>query len=142
MSYYLDTSALLPYYRAEAHSEAAEAFLRSRTEPVSISALTRVEVASALARWVRAGEIDERQANRVDAAFHEDLAAGRFRLHAIEPGRYERATHWLLARSTSLRTIDALHLACAEAEGAVLVTLDRQLADAADYLGIATLQPS
>lgn len=140
MSLYLDTSALLPYYRQEAHSDAVQRFLRRQREPLAISALTRLELASALARWVRTGELDEQGANRVESAFHEDLAAGRFRLRALDAEAYDRASRWLLARRTSLRTLDALHLACAEAAGAALVTLDEAFAQAAEHLGVATFR--
>lgn len=135
---YLDTSALLPYYRSEPSSDAVQAFLLGRTGTVVISALTRTEVASTLARWVRAGELDEAAANRVESAFHADLGAGRFRIAPLPPERFDRAIHWLLARTTSLRTLDALHLACAEAGDTTLVTLDAAFATAARHLGIAT----
>lgn len=52
---YFDTSALLPYYRREHASERVQALLLSQSQPVLISHLTEVEVASALARWVRMG---------------------------------------------------------------------------------------
>jgi predicted nucleic acid-binding protein len=137
---YLDTSALLPYYRAEAHSAAVQRFFARQREPLGISPLTRVELASALSRWVRTAELAERDANRVENAFHEDLAARRFRVHAIPAEAYERAVHWLLARRTGLRTLDALHLACAEAAGASLVTLDDAFAGAARALGVTTVR--
>lgn len=140
MKLYLDTSALLPYYRSEARSEAVQRFLAGRDRPLLVSPLTRVEAASALSRWVRTGELDETQANRVESAFHEDLASHRFRVLAMDAEIYERATHWLLARRTTLRTLDALHLACAESAGAALVTLDDAFAGAAEHLGVATVR--
>jgi len=140
VSLYLDTSALLPYYRQEAHSEAVQRFLSRQREPLAISALSRVELASTLARWVRTGELDERGANRVESAFQEDLAARRFRIRALDAETYDRASRWLLARRTSLRTLDALHLACAESAGAALVTLDVAFAQAANQLGVATVR--
>lgn len=50
---YLDTSALLPYYRPEALSEVIQDLLMAVEEPAFITDLTKVEFASALARWVR-----------------------------------------------------------------------------------------
>ena len=41
-------------------------------------------------------------------------------------------------RRTSLRTLDALHLACAEANEAPLLTLDQALLASAEFFGIAT----
>lgn len=138
---YFDTSALLPYYRQEASSEAVQTLLACQQRPVLISQLTEVEVASALARWVRTEELTEPQANRVESAFHEDASAGRFVVCPIESSHYQRASHWLLARKTALRTLDALHLACAEAHQAVVITQDEALMKAALYFGLSAEQP-
>ncbi len=54
---YFDTSAVLPYYREEQASNWIQALLESQTRPVLISHLTEVEFASALARWVRMGNL-------------------------------------------------------------------------------------
>ncbi len=133
---YLDTSALLPYYRQEASSEAVQVLLTAQRQPVVISRLTQVEFASALARWVRMGDLTEPQANRVESAFHEDVSEGRYRLRQVASGAFERAHHWLLMRKTALRTLDALHLACAEHSEAEVVTLDHALFHAAEFLGV------
>lgn len=135
---YADTSAILPFYRAEPASGAVEDLFLAQSEPVLISDLVRVEFASALARWVRLAELTESQANRIESAFHEDLHEGRFRLVPLEGGMFERAMHWLLMRRTSLRTLDALHLACAEACDTPLITLDQGLREAAEFFGVAT----
>ncbi len=135
---YFDTSAILPYYREEAHSASIERLLRSQVEPVLINDLTRLEFASALARWVRMQEIAEPHAQLLSRAFDEDIGAGRYRITPSTREHTELARQWLLARTTSLRTLDALHLAFAAAGGAVLVTLDADLRAAAAALGIGT----
>ncbi len=61
---YLDTSALLPYYREEEASHRVESLLRKIKPPVLLSELTRVEMASAIARWTRMNEISEPQAEQ------------------------------------------------------------------------------
>lgn len=81
---YFDTSAILPYYRQEQASERVQALLEAQTQPVLISHLTEVEVASALARWVRMAELTEPEANRIESAFHDDVSHGRFVLCPIE----------------------------------------------------------
>lgn len=139
--YYLDTSALLPFYRREPASDVVDAFLRKHRGSLIVSALARTEFASALARWVRTDELDEQGAARVESAFHEDVAARRFRTTPLEADHYDRALHWLLLRTTPLRTLDALHLACAEAAGAVLVTLDAAFAASAKQLGLRAIRP-
>jgi len=133
---YFDTSAVLPYYRQEQASDQVQALLESQTKSVLISHLTEVEVASALARWVRMGELSEPQANRIESAFHDDVSHGRFSLCPIEIFHYQRARHWIGTRKTSLRTLDALHLACAEHHQASLVSEDDALVKAAIFFGI------
>jgi uncharacterized protein len=137
---YLDTSAVLPYYRQEARSDAVQELLLRQREPVLISDLTRLEFARALARWVRMGELLEPQAQRVERAFDDDVAAGRYTVRVLGPHDVERARRWLLQRTTRLRTLDALHLAGAAAVDAVFVTLDASLEGAATALGVPTFR--
>lgn len=56
---YLDTSAILPYYREEAKSSEVERVLMSLSVHVTISDLCKVEFVSALSRWVRMGELTD-----------------------------------------------------------------------------------
>lgn len=133
---YLDTSAVLPYYRQEQASERVQHMLLAQNQPALISQLTEVEVASALARWVRMGELSEPQANRIESAFHDDVTHGRFLLCPVEGMHYRRARTWIGARKTSLRTLDALHIACAEHHQARLVSEDDALVQAAHFFGI------
>lgn len=139
MRVYLDTSALLPYYRSEPRSDAVEAYLRARRERVDISDLTLVEVASALSRWVRRGELSEAQALTIERALDADVEAGRLAVQPLTRAHLRLAQRWLLARHVGLRTLDALHLACAAVIDAKLVTLDRELAREAAALGVETL---
>ena len=138
---YIDTSALLPYYRQEPASEQVQALFSAQRSPVLISRLTKLELASALARWVRTGELSEAQANRIEAAFNEDCDEGRFIVKALTGQQFERANHWLLTRKTALRSLDALHLACAAGNEAILVTGDEALFQAAEFLGLRVRWP-
>lgn len=133
---YLDTSALLPYYRQEQASVRVQQMLSRQTSPVLISQLTEVEVASALARWVRMEELTESQANRLESAFHDDVSHGRFLLCSLDADHYKRAYHWITTRKTSLRTLDALHLACCEHHQATLISEDGALIQAALFFGL------
>jgi len=131
--YYFDTSALLPLYRQEPLTAQAEQF-QNEVTPV-VSALTEVEVASALARWVRIGELTGEQALAFEATFSEDLRLGVFERVALDDRHYWQARHLLIKRQTALRTLDALHLACAVELNLTIVTADKVLADAATMLG-------
>ncbi|MBL3589233.1 MAG: type II toxin-antitoxin system VapC family toxin [gamma proteobacterium endosymbiont of Lamellibrachia anaximandri] len=130
---YFDTSALLPLYRQEKLTAQVEQ-IQNEVTPV-ISALTEVEVASTLARWVRMGELTGEQAELLETTFSEDLRLDVFERVALEDRHYWQARHWLLGRKTALRTLDALHLACAVEYNLTIVTADKVLADAAAFVG-------
>jgi len=133
---YFDTSALLPYYREEALSDKAQSLLQSAAGRVVISDLVEVEIASALARWVRTKEFSEADAMMLQNAFTDDMKRGCFEKIALSHRHFRQARDWLLARKTPLRTLDALHLACARERSAEMVTGDRLLAKGAEVLGI------
>ena len=133
---YFDTSALLPYYREEPLSGAVQSLLQASTGRVVISDLVEVEIASALARWVRTKEFSEADALLLQHATMEDMESGCFEKIPLSPRHFRQARDWLLARKTALRTLDALHLACAMERSAELVTGDRLLAKGAGVLGI------
>ena len=134
VSYYLDTSALLPYYREEKASQPIQEFLSSLKTPVIISDLTEVEFASALSRWVRMKEITAAQAGLVESGFAEDSRSGLFRRLPLTTKHYRQAKTWISSRKTALRTLDALHLACCFSASAKMVTCDAVLVQAANVL--------
>jgi len=136
LGYYMDTSAILPYYREEKASPAIQDFLSSLIIPVGISDLTGVEFASALSRWIRMKEITEAQADLVENAFAEDTRSGLFRRLSITTKHYRQAQKWISSRKTALRTLDALHLACCFGAGMEIVSCDEVLASSADVLGV------
>ncbi len=137
---YIDTSALLPYYRPEPISDVVEQFLQSVTLPVGISALTEMELASALARLTRTDELTDIQADRIFDTFEDDVHAGLFRRVPLTATQYRKARAWLLGRRTALRTLDALHLACSEAGGMVLLSADATLCASAQALEVSCRQ--
>lgn len=132
---YFDTSALLPYYREEPLSGHVQALLQTATGRVVISDLVEVEIASALARWVRTKEFGETDAMLVQNAFKEDLERGCFEKMSLSHRHFRQARDWLLARKTALRSLDALHLACVTDRSAEMVTADQLLAKGAEALG-------
>ena len=135
---YLDTSALLPYYRAEPASESVETFLRGVDRPVVLSRLADLEMSSALNRLVRMGELLEPDALLIEHAYLDDLREGRFELAPVPARAYTDARRWLLDCRLDLRTLDALHLATCRQMGALMVTCDHSLHEAAVRLGITS----
>lgn len=136
---YFDTSALLPYYRPEPLSGTVQNLLLTVENSIAISSLVDVEIASALSRLVRMGEFSDHDAASVHNAFASDMSKGCFKYLAVDAAVFRQAQQFLLERKSSLRTLDALHLACAALADARLVTADRALADAAEIHGVSVL---
>ena len=66
-----------------------------------------------------------------------DLAEGVFRIVPVTSAEYTRARDWLGTFSGALRTLDALHMAAAANNDAVLLTADSALAEAAELFGVS-----
>ncbi len=136
---YIDTSALLKWYLPERGSEAFGAWIAAQDE-VRVSVLTRVEVHATLARKQRTREIGADDARRALDAFLADLDDGLFVMHKLDEPHWTEAEALLdSVPDVPLRTLDALHLACARFEQArVFATADLKLAAAARLLGMQT----
>jgi predicted nucleic acid-binding protein len=136
---YIDTSALLKWYLPERGSTAFGAWIATQDE-ARISPLTRVEVRATIARKQRNRELGATDARRAVDAFLADLDDGLFIVHPLAEPHWAEAEALLDALADlPLRTLDALHLACARVEQArVFATADLKLAAAARQLGMIT----
>lgn len=132
MSLYVDASALLKRYVAEGDSAECERILRS--DPSLITARhTWVEVVRNLYRLLEGAD---RKAG--EAAFRDDWQA--FHVVELDEQTCERAAD--LAKTHSVRTLDALHLAAAQRVGGTsfpFVTYDVRQAQSARALGMTVL---
>jgi len=134
-SWYVDTSILDAYYCPEPVSTRAERFLGGVDEPV-ISILTEVELFSLVAKKRRRKDFGEVSARKILMEFQSHLEEGYYRKTVLG------TDHWYLAREmiaefkTSLRTLDALHLAVASREGLPMVTADSVLAASGRRYGV------
>lgn len=102
--------------------------------PILISELTRVEFCSSIAKTRRIGKISPAQAQGCIELFE-----GTFCVSPVNPVRlahYRLAQRWLVQMTSSLRTLDALHLVVSHTNHAILITADRQLAAAAGKFGV------
>jgi uncharacterized protein len=114
---------------------AAQAEIRRTAEPF-ISTLTVAEFISALAIKIRTNEIDEASARSILSIFQLHRSSGVYRFIPIEAREYSIACKWLETFHTSLRALDALHLAAACAHELKFVTADKILAQSAHDLGV------
>ena len=129
-SAYIDTSILGAYYCPEPLSTAAEQTLRRVKAPV-ISVLSEVEFCSLISRKRRLKELREQQAKAILDLFGSHVAEGFYRRISLENEHFIKARQLVASMDSSLRTLDALHLAVALIEAITLVTADREFASAA-----------
>lgn len=132
MSAYVDSSALLKRYVEEADSAAADALLRTDRELIT-ARHTIVEVRRNLARLLSGRDLVAAR-----AAFVDDLRA----LSIIELDETTCESAAMIAETTGVRTLDALHLAAAQrvsAPGVGFLTFDLRQAQAARALGLTVV---
>ena len=132
---YLDTSAVAPFYWSEALSDTVEELLKTES-PRGLSHLVEVELFSALSRRVRMREISQGEAGAIANRFQTHLDRGFYLRIPLDSVHYQLARDWIGQFNTSLRTLDALHLACASYNNIPLVTADEALAASAEALEI------
>ncbi len=135
MMYYVDTSVMAAYYCPEPLSEKAEEILMASGKP-AISALTRLELFSAISRKVREGMAPE-DGNKIIRQFEYHLIEQKlYRQLALDEHHYTMAANWVAQFNTPLRSLDGLHLAVSSANQLDLLTADIRLADAARFFGV------
>lgn len=135
---YVDTSVLVAYYCPEALSEKVEEFLLNQ-DRVAISNLTELELFSALSRKIREAEIERADAGKISARFLSHIDGNFLEYLTVEPHHFRLARDWIGLFSTSLRSLDALHLAIASSAGVPIVTADLGLVKSASSLGVETV---
>jgi predicted nucleic acid-binding protein len=132
---YIDTSVLVPYYCPEPNSEKMEKIIMEAVMP-RISTLTGVELASAVSRKIREGNLSLTDGNRIIAAFQSHIGQNLFLMIPVSPLHYQIAKDWIARFATPLRTLDALHLAVAFSNSLTVLTADKKMDDSARSLGI------
>lgn len=133
---YLDTSVLVKLFVREPDSEFYGKLADGQTLCSSVLAYT--ELWSALLAKERQRGLDAEQRRRIWGRFDQYVAEEVIDLLPMGPAIFKRANH-LLARchpQVPLRSLDALHLACADqAQDWPLATHDQRMRDAANLLG-------
>jgi predicted nucleic acid-binding protein len=129
---YIDTSALAKRYMHESASDEFDRFVAAADDALVLTPLIVTELASALRRRLRAGELDAAYLRRAEAAFDRDLRDAVWNMQPVEPGAFEAASRLIRELDAPLAALDAVHLASAIGFGCrAIATSDRQLARAA-----------
>lgn len=146
-SFYLDTSALMKYYREEIGSEVTKELLEHPgiDDRFATSFLTVLELTSSVLRLAKGGQLPQQLVEEILVSLAEDIHR-LFRVWPLDEASAEQAITVILQHR--LRTGDALQLATAlnlatSAPGAqlVFVSSDKELLSAAVASGFSVLDP-
>jgi predicted nucleic acid-binding protein len=113
--HFFDTSAAAKHYRVEAGTAKVDALLAQAGATHFLSALGAVELHSALARLVRAGQITAADFHLARGRFLADVAGCLWRVVPVTVAHFHHAQQLLVRHGLghNLRTLDALQLAVA-----------------------------
>lgn len=137
---YVDTSSLFAFYINESRSSEVQQILSS-SEQIILSSLTRIEFLSSLKKRHRINEITSTTVEKIYAMFLEHIKGSVFELLVPTEKTFQVAEKVLKETQTSLRTLDALHLAIAFENKTSLYTYDLVLLNAAKELNIGIIEP-
>lgn len=145
MTCYYDTGVLLKLYTLEPASEAVRSFVVRRKTALPFSMLHRTECVSALRLKCFRGECDEAAASRAILDIEADVSAGVLSPQGIdwdEAWNRCRALSDAYGAATGCRTLDALHVACAQLlTSSAFVTTDERQGRLARKAGLRVIDP-
>jgi predicted nucleic acid-binding protein len=115
--YFLDSSALVKRYHQESGSVHVENLFNAPANRFFVSRLALVEVHSSFARLVREGVLTSSDFGKLISRLESDVATGVLTVAAVSSRRLEAASSILgtLGLTNAVRTLDAIHLATAQA---------------------------
>lgn len=145
--YFLDSSALVKRYHPEAGSVDVEELFSRGGDRFLISRLALVELHSSFACLVRERVLTAEDLGKLTARLNDDVASGLLTVAAVTGRRLDEASSLLQAHGVAftIRTLDAIHLATAQAlhsrgRIAAFVAADKKLmAVAAAACGFVTM---
>lgn len=111
---YADTSSLVKFYYPEADSEMIEVLLL-KADRIFISHLTVTEMASALSKKVRMGDLKKDKETVLWNTFLDDMQTEKIELIPLDERHYLKAADFIreFGGRHGLKTLDALHLSIA-----------------------------
>ena len=136
MKIFFDSSAFAKRYIKEAGSEEIEKYC-SQADTLIMSSICLPEIVSALCRLKRQSLLTEGQYKLAKQAFLKDVED--VSICNITPSVINRSIHIL--ETSKVRTLDALHIACAvELEAEAFISSDIQQLSAAKTAGLKVLK--
>ena len=137
---YVDTSAFIKRFLSEDRTEEMDALAESNNFRLAISSLVVTELRSVFKRHQRQGLLSDAFVQQATQQLHTEIASGGLRFHAMDATIFNLAGDLIARLASPLGTLDALHLACAQATGAeLMVSADLQLLRASEEAGLKTL---
>jgi predicted nucleic acid-binding protein len=114
---YFDTIAILKHYHSEVGTTDVDLIFAAPTNVICTSRLALVEAHSAFSRRIRDGEMTSADSAQAIAGINNDIGSERIKLLALSSKRLTDAIgiFGLHGANVSLRTLDAIHLATAQA---------------------------
>ena len=137
---YVDTSAFIKRFLREARTDDMDELAESNDYRLAISSLVVTELRSVFKRNMRLGLLNDVFVQQATQQLHTEIASGGLRFHAVDASIFNLAGDLISRLESPLATLDALHLACAQATGAdLMVSADVQLLRASSEAGLKTL---
>ena len=141
---YFDATFLVKLHVREPGSAIIAEMVRNKNEVVATSIIAKMEVAAALHRKYREGEITQAAILRAHDQFLREIEVGRIAPIGLTPATVERVevTFRMLPMTTFLRASDALHLATAADNGfKEIYSNDKHLLAAAPLFKLKGINP-
>lgn len=141
MNHYADTSVIVPLFISEPASATAANWFEANRATLLVSPLAIGEFNAVLAKYVRKGAMEEREATEIAAQF--DLWRKSVAISVEHQNvDFETAAHLVRTPFPKLLMPDALHLAACKRLTLTLVTFDKDLLIIAAREGVAAISPA
>jgi predicted nucleic acid-binding protein len=140
---YFDSALIAKFYL----NEPGRGTVRTLAESAGIVVTSRIsvaEISAAFHRKFREGSVDQRVFKALQGQFEHDLIGGLWRLISPTEALIDevRSLFSKLDKSVFLRSLDALHLVTAKAEGFIRIySNDRHLLNACPSVGLEGINP-
>lgn len=141
MSFYLDTSVLVPLFVIEEHSPAANSWLKADERALFFSHLVFGEFTAALSRMVRIGQFSTSVATELRTSARRWLEKAATRVDQAERD-LEKAAETVGQPFPKLLMPDAIHLATCKRLELTIVTFDEDLFAIAAREGVDAICPA